>query len=154
MWEIGLLSDLAKQVREGSRHQAARSTDSSTLLFCNSHFLSMTVLRPTGVAILSAPLWLVCKLFSFGTMFTPTLHYGLHQAVEQGIIWHHVLIVSSEVWHRHQPTHTNDWHREKNCAVFLPGLNIGIVLSELLQKLLKSTAEVALPSKGFKMNSH
>lgn len=39
-------------------------------------FLGVIVPRPTGVAILSAPLQSVCKLFSFVTTFTPTLHYA------------------------------------------------------------------------------
>lgn len=74
---MDLLSDSAEQVWEGSSHEAVRSTGSSKLLFYNLHFRRVTVPRPTGVAILSAPVLSVCKLFSFGTMFTPTLHHAV-----------------------------------------------------------------------------
>lgn len=136
LWETDLLSDPAEQVWEGSRHQAVRSTGSSKFLFYNSHFLRVTVLRPTGVAILSAPLLSVCKLFSYVNSYVYT-HFApcrkdLYQAVGQGRIWLHVPIASSEVWHGHQPTRTNNWHRKKNPAVFLPGLNVRILLRGLI----------------------
>lgn len=42
----------------------------------------------------------------------------------------------------------SNWHRDKNPAVFLPGLNVGNVLRGLIRNLLKSTAKAPLLSRG------